>query len=371
MSTSDGMTYDPAGASKQVVEPGEFVFSVARLDHAHINGMTGALKRAGGVLKSVYDIEPERAKVFKEANPEVEIVDTLERILEDDSVHCVAGAAIPNERAEMGMSVMEAGKDYFTDKSPFTTLEQLSAVRQKVADTNRKYMVYFSERLHNAPTYQAGEMARNGVIGDVLQVLVMAPHRLSKPNRPEWFFDKEKYGGILTDIGSHQFEQMLYISGASDAEINFARVDNFANADRPGLEDFGEASLKVDTGASCYCRIDWFTPDASRIWGDGRLFILGAKGYMEVRKYLDVGRPENSASITLVTHNEETVIPFEGPQHFPFFGDLILDILNRTENAMTQEHVFKAAELSMKAQEIADAARGESSDRSSERVSNN
>jgi hypothetical protein len=35
---------------------------------------------------------------------------------------------------------------------------------------------------------------------------------------------------------------------------------------------------------------------------------------------------------------------------FPYFGQLILDCLGRTENAMTQEHVFKAAELCCKTQ---------------------
>ena len=38
---------------------------------------------------------------------------------------------------------------------------------------------------------------------------------------------------------------------------------------------------------------------------------------------------------------------------YPFFGQLILDCLNRTENAMTQEHAFKAAELCLTAQEKA------------------
>jgi hypothetical protein len=42
-----------------------------------------------------------------------------------------------------------------------------------------------------------------------------------------------------------------------------------------------------------------------------------------------------------------------GATGYPFFGQLILDCLNRTENAMTQAHAFKAAELSLLAQEKA------------------
>ena len=190
-----------------------------------------------------------------------------------------------------------------------------------------------------------------------MQVIVVAPHRLSKDARPDWFFDKSRYGGILTDIGSHQFEQFLYYGNATGGNVNFARVENFNNPDKPELDDFGEASLTLDNGISCYCRIDWFTPDASRAWGDGRLLALGTDGYIEVRKYLDIGRADNPPSVFLVNNEEEREITFEGAQHFPFFGELILDCLNRTENAMTQEHVFRSAELSLLAQQIADASK--------------
>ena len=355
---SDGMTYNPGGQSKPVVEPGEFMFGVAHLDHAHIDGMTTALESSGARLKSIYEPNREKAEAFQRKFPHATIAGSLNELLNDPEVRCVAAAAIPNERCALGMKVMDAGKDYFTDKCPFTTLDQLGRAREKASETGRKYMVYFSERLHNAPTYFAGELARSGAIGKVLKIMVMAPHRLSKGSRPEWFFQKQRYGGIITDIGSHQFEQLLHFTGATDGVINFSRVENFNNPDKPELEDFGETSLTMNNGASCYCRIDWFTPDAARAWGDGRLFALGTDGYIEVRKYLDVGRPKSSPSVFWVNREEEQERTFEGPQHFPFFGELVLDMINRTEKAMTQEHAFKAAELSLLAQKIADERRG-------------
>ena len=252
------------------------------------------------------------------------------------------------------MRVLDAGKDYFTDKSPFTTLDQLELARKKVAATGRKYMVCYSERLSSESAWQAGELIREGVIGRILQVLNLAPHNLSAASRPEWFFRKECYGGILTDIGSHQFEQFLSYSGAADAVINYARAENVGNPDYPGLEDYGEASLTLNTGASAYCRLDWFNPKASRTWGDGRTFILGDKGYMEIRKYIDVTRDTGGDRIFLVNDEVETEIDCRGKVGFPFYGQLILDVLNRTEHAMTQAHAFKAAELSMQAQLMAD-----------------
>ncbi|PAW77898.1 MAG: oxidoreductase [Verrucomicrobia bacterium Tous-C9LFEB] len=346
--------YIPTGKPQPAVKPGEFIFAVAFLEHGHIFGQCNGLIEAGGVLKYAYDRDPVRLADFLKHFPQTRAVDSFEEILDDKEIQLVAAAAIPCERSAIGHRVMQAGKDYFTDKAPFTTLNQLAETRKVVAATGRKYMVYYGERLHVESAWHAGELIAQGAIGKVIQVINLGPHRLSKSSRPDWFFDKARYGGILTDIGSHQFEQFLAYTGAQDAIINFARVANFANPDKPGLEDFGEASLITDNGASCYCRLDWLTPHGLRTWGDGRLFILGTEGFIEVRKYIDLARDTGGDLVLLTTQEKEHLIDCKGKVGFPFFGRLILDCLNRTENAMTQEYAFKAAELSLKAQQMAD-----------------
>lgn len=351
---SNGVDYAPTAEAEKVVEPDGFIFASAFLDHGHIYGQTNGLKDAGATLKWVYDTDPSKVSAFVEKNPGVRVAESYEQILSDAEVQMICAAAVPSERAGIGFRALKAGKDYFTDKAPFTSLDQLAEARSLTAETDRKYMVYYSERLHNEAGMKAGELIADGAVGRVLQVINLAPHRLSKESRPDWFFNKEAYGGILTDIGSHQFEQFLAYTGAEDAEINFARVENFNNPDKPGLEDFGEASLTADNGASFYCRIDWFTPDGSASWGDGRTFVVGTEGVLEVRKYMDVARQAPASKIFLVNGKEEQEIDCMGNTGFPFFGNLILDCLNRTENAMTQQHAFKAAELSMKAQALAD-----------------
>lgn len=350
----DGANYAPVGQSVKVVQPNEFYFSVAFLDHGHINGQTNGLLQAGATLKYVYDTDEKRLADFCQKYPQAIVADSFEQILADSDTKLVASAAIPNRRADIGIKVMQAGKDYFTDKSPFTTLEQLAQVKQVVADTGRIYAVYYAERLHNEAAWHAGELIKQGAIGRVLQVINLAPHRLAKATRPDWFFDKEQYGGILTDIGSHQVEQFLTYTGATDAMINFARVENFNNADKPGLEDFGEISLTGDNGTSFYTRVDWFTPEGQKTWGDGRTIIIGTEGNIECRKYNDVARQAPASKLFLTNGECEQEIDCFGQSSFPYFGQLILDVLNRTENAMSQAHTFKAAELSMLAQQIAE-----------------
>ncbi|MFC4101311.1 Gfo/Idh/MocA family protein [Paenibacillus xanthanilyticus] len=353
MTKSDGMNYAPKGKPNPVVGPGEFTIAAVALDHGHIYGMVNGLIEAGATLKWVYDRIPTRAEAFARTYPQVKIASSEEEILADPQVHLVAGAAITSERCALGLRVMDAGKDYFTDKAPFTTLEQLESARAKVRETGKKYAVYYSERIHVEAAVYAGQLIEQGAIGRVIQVTGFGPHRLNAPSRPDWFFQREQYGGILCDIGSHQVEQFLFYAGCKKAEVLHSKIANYNNPDYPELEDFGDAALVGDNGATQYFRVDWFTPDGLGTWGDGRTLILGTEGYIELRKYIDVARENSGNHVYLVNREGEYHVNVSGQVGYPYFGQLILDCLHRTENAMTQEHAFMAAELCLRAQQDA------------------
>jgi predicted dehydrogenase len=350
MQKSDGMNYAPKGKEQPVCKEGEFVFAAMSLDHGHIYAMCNGLVEAGGTLKYVYDPDPQKVANFCKTYPNVKAAASEEEILNDKEVRLVAGAAVTSKRCELGLKVMDHGKDYFTDKAPFTTLEQLEAAKVKVRETGLKYAVYYSERLHVESAVFAGQLIKEGAIGKVIQVLGTGPHRINAPSRPDWFFQKENYGGILCDIGSHQIEQYLYFADVKDATVVRSQVANYNNPEYPGLEDFGDAMLVGDNGTTNYFRVDWFTPDGLSTWGDGRTVILGTDGYIELRKYVDIARDPEGDHVYLVNKEGEQHFSVKGKVGYPYFGQLILDCLNRTENAMTQEHAFKAAELCIKAE---------------------
>lgn len=350
MERVEGLNYMPEGKPNPVVKAGEFIFAAVGLDHGHIGGMCNGLIEAGGTLKWIYDPDPQKLNAYLAKFPQAKGARSEEEVLSDPEVRLVAGAAVTSERCALGLRVMEAGKDYFTDKAPLTTLEQLESAKAKVKDTGRKYAVYYSERIHVEDAVFAGQLIEQGAIGKVIQTIGMGPHRLSAPSRPAWFFEKEKYGGILCDIGSHQIEQFLYYTGAKDAAIVRSQIANYAHPDYPELDDFGDAMLVADNRASGYFRVDWFTPDGLSNWGDGRTFILGTEGYIELRKYLNLAVAPQGGRVFLANRKEETYYDIKGKVGHPYFGQLILDCLYRTENAMTQDHAFKAAELCVKAQ---------------------
>ncbi len=353
MQKSDGMSYAPVGKPNPVVNPGEFVFAAIALDHGHIYGMCNGLIEAGATLKWVYDPDSDKVAQFIEKFPQAKAATSEAQVLLDAEVKLVAAAAVPADRCALGLRVMDSGKDYFTDKAPFTTMAQLEQARAKTAATGMKYMVYYSERLHVESAVFAGQLIDEGAIGRVVQVIGFGPHRLSAASRPSWFFEHERYGGILCDIGSHQIEQFLFYASCKDAKVLSSKVANYNNKQYPELEDFGDITLLGDNGATNYCRVDWLTPDGLSTWGDGRTTILGTEGYIELRKYVDIARDSNGDQLYLVNQEGMKHYSLSGQVGFPFFGQLVLDCIHRTENAMTQEHAFKAAELCLIAQEQA------------------
>ena len=261
-------------------------------------------------------------------------------------------AAVPADRAKLAIEAMEHGKDVMVDKPGCTTLEQLEAIKECVERTGRIWSIDFSERFEVASVTKAAELVQAGAIGKVIQTVGLGPHRLNRATRPEWFFQKERYGGILCDIASHQVDQFLFFTGSADAEVSMASVGNYANVKDKGLQDFGEIALRSDT-AHGYIRVDWYTPDALPTWGDGRLTILGTEGTIELRKYVDIARSDTPDHLYIVNGTQCEYIDCRNAG-YPYFEQLADDIRHRTETAMPQAHCFKVMELALQAQAIAD-----------------
>jgi len=323
-------------------------FSVIGLNHNHIYSQVNLLLNAGAELVSFYAGEADLASAFAESFPDARLARGTQEIFEDKNIQLIVSAAIPDERAVVGIEAMRHDKDYMSDKPGFTSLIQLAEARRVQAETGRIYSVCYSERFENPVSVRAGEIVQSGAIGQVIQTIGAGPHRLNLPTRPEWFFQRERYGGILTDIGSHQMDQFLFYTGSISADVVTSQVANYGHPEYPELEDFGDAVVRSDH-ATGYLRVDWFTPDGLPTWGDGRFFILGTDGYIETRKYVDIeGRPGGN-HLLWVDHNETHYEDCTGGD-LPYGRQLIFDILNRTETAMTQKHCFLASELALVAE---------------------
>jgi predicted dehydrogenase len=322
------------------------------LDHRHIYEMTGGMLAAGMICKGWWtEGEPEPLAGYVKRFPDLPRVGDRRTLLDDPEIDLILTAARFDRRAGIALAAMRNGKDVMTDKPGCIAEEDLAALRETVRETGRIWSVNFSERFQVAAAQQALDMVHEGAIGRVVQTLGMGPHRMNAPIRPDWFFEKSAYGGILADIGSHQIDQFLMFTGSTQAEIVAATAGNVANPNHPAFEDFGEIVLRGDRGHG-YIRVDWFTPDALPTWGDGRLTILGTEGYIELRKYVDIAGRPGKDHLFLVNGRRCEHIDCSDVK-LRYFGQLAADIRDRTETAMPQEHAFRVTALALSAQKIA------------------
>ena len=327
-------------------------FAVIGINHNHIYGQVECLLRGGADFVCFHAPEDDLAAQFAQKFPQAERIADKRRILEDRSIAMIVTAAIPADRAPIGIEAMRHGKDVMTDKPGMTTLEQLAEVREVQAKTGRIYSVCYSEHFETRSTVKAGELVQAGAIGKVVNTTGLGPHRLGLNPRPAWFFERARYGGILTDIASHQCEQFLFFAGTLEVEVAAATVANRAHPETPGLQDFGEFLLRT-RDVTGYVRVDWFTPDGLPTWGDGRLTILGTEGYIELRKYVDIAGRPGKDHLFLVDGKGTRHIDCSDVE-LPYGPALVQDVLNRTETAMGQAHCFKAMELALTAQAVAE-----------------
>jgi predicted dehydrogenase len=324
-------------------------FAAIGLDHRHIYHMVGGLIEAGADCAG-FDPQTSDPRVlagFRERFPALRERSAAE-LIDDPTIDLIACAAIPDARAALALRAMRAGKDVMVDKPGVTSFDQLEAVEACVAETGRIFSVCFSERFIVPATIVAGKLVANGAIGRVVQTIGLGPHRLNRAIRPDWFFDRARFGGILTDIASHQIDQFLHFTASSNAEIVASGTGHFGEPDLPNFEDFGEILLRSPQ-AGGYIRVDWFTADGLSTWGDGRLTILGTDGTIELRKYVDIaGRPGTDHVFLVDRHGTRHIDASHEP--LTYFRDLVADVGARSETAMAQAHVFTVCRLALEAQ---------------------
>ncbi|MEX0854017.1 MAG: Gfo/Idh/MocA family oxidoreductase [Bauldia sp.] len=325
-----------------------FAFSVIGINHGHIYGQVQVMLDAGCRLKSFLAPEDDLAAAFMKAFPTARRVADERAILDDGETRLVVGAGILADRAPMAVKAMRAGKDVMLDKPGATSLDQLAELRRAQAGTGRILSILYSEHYTQPATVAAGDLVKAGAIGRVISTVGLGPHRIGNYPRPEWFYRRERTGGILCDIGSHQVEQFLFFTDSAEAEVISSQIANFDHPGTPEFEDFGQMVIASDR-ATGFIRVDWFTPDSLPAWGDGRLFLVGTEGTIELRKYVDVAGRAGGDHLLIV--NRDGVRHVDCASTRITYGERLRDdVGNRTESAMPQAHCFLAMELALVAQ---------------------
>ena len=327
-------------------------FAVIGLDHRHVYELTQHLIDTGMDCAGYWPVTTNAHVLegFRKRFPGLPAVAERERLMDDATIGLIVTAAVPSERAALGVEAMRRGKDVLADKPGITTREDLALVQAAVAETGRRFIVAFGERWQSPASARAHALVRDGAIGRLVSTTSMAPHRLNRATRPDWFWQARTNGSILVDIGCHQIDSFLHLTGRQDAEIVWAAIRSVAPERTPvaDFQDWGEMVLQNEV-ASGSMQVHWFTPDGLADWGDGRAFILGTEGYIELRKNLDItGRP-GGQHLFLVTNGKTEHIACEGLP-VSTFRDFAKDLRERSETAMTQSHCFAVCRLALAAE---------------------
>ena len=335
-------------------------FAVIGIDHRHVYELTQHLIDAGLDCAGWWNVttNPHVLEGFRKRFPHLPEMAERDRLLDDTSISLIVTAAIPNERAALAIEAMRRGKDVLADKPGITTRADLAAVQAAVAETGRKFTVAFGDRWGSPASARARELVQAGAIGRLVSTTGMSPHRLNRATRPDWFWHARSNGSILVDIGSHQIDGFLHLTGREDAEIVHAAIRVVApertpvpDFQAPSFQDWGEMILRNDV-ATATMQMHWFTPDGLADWGDGRSFIVGTAGYIELRKNLDLAGRPGGQHLFLVTNTKTEHIACEG-QPVGTFSAFAADLRDRTENAMSQSHCFTVCRLALAAEEKA------------------
>jgi predicted dehydrogenase len=324
-------------------------FGVIGADHNHIYRMAEDMLAHGGAFRGWWSRgNPESPTGSRRPFPEAQRLKDYRVLLDDPEIDVVLICAIPNERAKLATEAMQAGKDVIVDKPGATTLADVERLREVSAKTGRIWSVNFSERYWIGAATKAAEIIAQGTIGEVIQTVGLGPHRGLLSKRPAWFFKRDISGGILCDIGSHQIDHFLFFTGTQRPRLVSSSVGNYSCPDAPEFEDFGQLFLQGERSTG-YARVDWLTPDGQSYPSDSRLFLLGTRGSMEIRKYVDLcGRP--GADHLFVVHGGECQYIDCSKVTLEYFANIVKDVRERTLTAEKPGHSFLVTELSIRAQ---------------------
>jgi predicted dehydrogenase len=327
-------------------------FAVIGLDHRHVYELTQHLIDVGMDCAGYWPVTTNAIVLagFRKRFPNLPAIAERERMLDDPSIQVIVTAAIPSERAGIAIAAMRRGKDVMSDKPGITNAAQLADVQRTVAETGRIFSICFGERFMSPTSAMARDLLRQGAIGRLVQTATLSPHRLNRALRPDWFWSPATNGSILVDLASHQVDQFLSITDRLDAEIVHAAIRSVApeRTPVPVFQDFGELILRNDV-ATAYIRVDWFTPDGLADWGDGRAFIVGTEGSIEVRNNLDLAGRPGSHHLFLITREETKYISCDG-RPVNTFRNFANDVRDRTETAMSQAHCFAVCRIALEAE---------------------
>jgi predicted dehydrogenase len=190
----------------------------------------------------------------------------------------VVAAGVYRDRGTIVVDALNAGCHVVADKPLCITSAELEAIRI-ASQASRGSVTLLLEKRFYPETIAAMDLVSSGAIGEVIEVNSTGPHKLNLSERPSWFLDRATYGGILTDLITHDIDLALVFTKATSGTITGAVAGELP--DRPGFALSGVAMLRTPTQLMVL-EANWLTPAASPVHGDYHMRVVGCEGVVDL-----------------------------------------------------------------------------------------
>ncbi|HST68624.1 MAG TPA: Gfo/Idh/MocA family oxidoreductase [Solirubrobacterales bacterium] len=239
-----------------------------------------ALARGGvAEVTAVADPQEEALEVATQMAPEAARAESLEELLEHelDGVVIATPSAL---HAEQAVTSLERGLAVFCQKPLARNAEETRRILRAARAADRLIAVDLFYRQVEA-LRAAQRLIDDGEIGLVhsLDLIFHSPYGPDKP----WFTNRElSGGGCLIDLGTHLVDLALWLTGATEYEVETARMLSLQGHE---VEDQATAELSLGDGVRARLACSWFQSAGGEcafectVWGtDGAVSVRNVGG---------------------------------------------------------------------------------------------
>jgi myo-inositol 2-dehydrogenase / D-chiro-inositol 1-dehydrogenase len=242
----------------------------------HVGEVT---KLAGGQLEIVAAaVRPEQTEEAMEAFG-CPVVEDYHELLANPELDIVAVANENDRRAEVIVAAIAAGKDVICDKPLALTMAEQDAIEETVA-ANPQRRVLNLLTLRGQPIWRAlREVLNCGRIGSPAFTHVRMAVRLKRDERPPWFLDARRSGGLFLDLLIHGLDQVEWVTGRQITAMT-ATTGNLGEPDEQHLRDHAAVFCEMEDGSAALCEGQRMLPDTKG--ADYRVTVAGTSGYADL-----------------------------------------------------------------------------------------
>ena len=163
-------------------------------------------------IAPAYEGEDLEGICSKEIMKNVPLFGNSDEMLQSSADFCIVSTR-PGHIVAANIKAAQAGLDIISEKPIGITLDELNAVETAVKQNGVRLMAMLTMR--SFPVFQAAEkLFKDGAIGAL--ALVNARKSYKYGNRPEWFGDRNVYGGTFPWVGIHSRHDSVYYRTATD-----------------------------------------------------------------------------------------------------------------------------------------------------------